>query len=327
MSFVHRAASALALTAATLGAVAPLAARAEAPQQLTQVPGYYRQTLGQFEITSLYDGQITLPGKLFQNASPQEKQALLARMFRADPTPTSVIGFLINTGSQLILVDTGAAKLFGPTLGNILSNLKASGYEPAQVDTVLLTHLHPDHVGGLIAPDGQLAFPNAVVHAPQADVDHWLSPEVAAKAPDGVKPLFKMAQDVMAPYVAAGKLKTFTGEGELLPGVKPVAEHGHTPGHTGYLITSKGQQLLLWGDVVHNAALQFPKPSVTVEFDFNQAMALATRKKLFNWTAKEGLLVAGAHLPFPGVGRVRKDGQDRFSWVPVDFMPVVPPAR
>lgn len=297
-------------------------ARAEAPQVLTQVPGYYRQMIGAFEVTALYDGQINLDAKLLKHTSPDQVQKLLARMFRTNPTPTAVIAFLVNTGNKLVLVDTGAAKVFGPTLGQVLSNIKAAGYDPAQIDTVLITHMHGDHVGGLLTPDGQVAFPNAQVYAAKADADYWLSAENLAKAPEGMKMFFKAPQDATAPYIKAGHFKTFEGDAELQPGIKPVDEHGHTPGHTGYLFESKGQKLLVWGDVVHNAAVQFPQPKVTIEFDTDQSQALAARLKLFAWTAKDALPVAGAHLPFPGIGHVRADGKGSYSWVPVDFAPV-----
>lgn len=300
------------------------AAHAEAPQVLTQVPGYYRQMIGAFEVTALYDGQINLDGKLLKNTTPEQVQKLLAKMFRTNPTPTAVIAFLVNTGNKLVLVDTGAAKVFGPTLGQVLGNLKAAGYDPAQVDTVLLTHLHGDHVGGLLTPDGQPAFPNAQVYAAKADADFWLSPASLANAPEDKKMFFKAPQDATAPYIKAGHFKTFEGNSDIQPGIKPVEEHGHTPGHTGYLFESKGQKLLIWGDLVHNAAVQFPQPKVTIEFDNDQAKALATRMKVFGWTAKDALLVAGAHLPFPGIGHVRAEGKNSYTWVPIDFAPVTP---
>ncbi|HLA34360.1 MAG TPA: MBL fold metallo-hydrolase, partial [Rhodocyclaceae bacterium] len=152
-----------ALAVAAIGALAfaPIA-EAGAPQLKTQVPGYYRQMVGAAEITALFDGTIDLDAKLLKNASPAEIQRLLARMFAAAPKlQTGVNAFLINTGSRLVLVDTGAAKLFGPTLGQVAANLKASGYEPSQVDAVLITHLHGDHMGGLIDGEGKPSFPNA----------------------------------------------------------------------------------------------------------------------------------------------------------------------
>lgn len=139
-------------------------ASAEAPAKKTQVPGYYRLMLGNFEVTALYDGAIDLDEKLLMNINKREIQRLLARQFLKGPkVQTAVNAYLINTGSKLVLVDAGAAKLFGPGLGNIVANLKAAGYAPEQVDTVLITHLHGDHVNGLVTPDGQRVFINAEV--------------------------------------------------------------------------------------------------------------------------------------------------------------------
>lgn len=322
MNRLVRAIAPLALSLAVLGVAAP-PARAEAPQQKTQVPGYYRQMVGAFEVTALYDGQIMLDQKLLKNASATDIQKLLARQFRVSPTPTAVIAFLINTGERLVLVDAGAGRFFGPTLGQVVPSLKAAGYQPEQVDVVLLTHLHGDHVGGLVQ-DGQAVFPRATVFASAGDAAHWLSPEVASRAPEGAQRFFQMARDGVAPYVQADRFKTFTGDAEILPGIAPVLSHGHTPGHTSYLLRSRGQQLLVWGDIVHNAAVQFPRPAVTIEFDSDSRQALATRLKLLGWTARDALMVAGAHLPFPGLGQVRAEGKGRFAWVPLDYAPVAP---
>lgn len=322
MNRLVRALAPLALSLAVLGVAAP-PARAEAPQQKTQVPGYYRQMVGAFEVTALYDGQIMLDQKLLKNASATDIQKLLARQFRVSPTPTAVIAFLINTGERLVLVDAGAGRFFGPTLGQVVPSLKAAGYQPEQVDVVLLTHLHGDHVGGLVQ-DGQAVFPRATVFASAGDAAHWLSPEVASRAPEGAQRFFQMARDGVAPYVQADRFKTFTGDAEILPGIAPVLSHGHTPGHTSYLLRSRGQQLLVWGDIVHNAAVQFARPTVTIEFDSDSRQALATRLKLLGWTARDALMVAGAHLPFPGLGQVRAEGKGRFAWVPLDYAPVAP---
>lgn len=142
---------------------------ADAPQQKTQVPGYYRLMLGQFEVTALYDGAIDLDEKLLKNIDKRDIQRLLAREFLKGPkVQTAVNAYLVNTGNKLILVDAGAAKLFGPGLGNIVDNLKAAGYTPEQVDTVLITHLHGDHINGLVTPDGQRVFANAEVWSAKA---------------------------------------------------------------------------------------------------------------------------------------------------------------
>jgi len=297
-------------------------ASAEAPQQKTQVPGYYRMLLGQFEITALYDGAIHLDTKLLKNANDQDVQRLLARLFVKGPAvQTAVNGFLINTSHQLVLVDAGAAKLFGPGLGHLADNLKAAGYRPEQVDAVLLTHLHGDHVNGLVTPEGQAVFPNADIWSAQADNDFWLSEKIAAQAPTEAQGYFKMARDAAAPYRQAGRWKTFARDGEVLPGIAAVAAHGHTPGHSAYLVGSGPDQLLIWGDIVHNHAVQFARPRVAIEFDTDRKAAVAARQALFARAAREKLQVGGMHLPFPGIGHVRAEAKG-YSWVPVEFAPV-----
>jgi len=314
-----RLALALVLGTALLPATPALA---EAPAVRTQVPGFYRLAVGDVEVTALYDGFIDLDTKILSNASPAEVQRLLARMFLGgQKVQTAVNAFLVNAGGKLILVDAGAAKAFGPTLGYIGDNLKAAGYSPEQVDVVLLTHLHADHAAGLLGADGKPLFPNAQVRVAQADHDFWLSEEIAAKAPDGFKPFFKLARDAAAPYQAAGRWKPFAGEVEVAPSITAVDAHGHTPGHTAYLIESKGQRLLIVGDAVHSHAVQFARPEVAIEFDSDKKKAVAARKKLFARAAKEKLALAGMHLPFPGLGHVRAEGKG-YAWVPVEFSPL-----
>uniref|UniRef100_Q47C23 Beta-lactamase-like protein n=1 Tax=Dechloromonas aromatica (strain RCB) TaxID=159087 RepID=Q47C23_DECAR len=297
-------------------------ANAEAPQQKTQVPGYYRLMLGNFEVTALYDGAIDLDEKLLKNIQQRDIQRLLAREFLKGPkVQTAVNAYLINTGSKLILVDAGAAKLFGPGLGNIVDNLKAAGYAPEQVDVVLVTHLHGDHVNGLVTSEGQRVFANAEIWSAKADNDFWLSEEIAAKAPKDFQPFFKMSRDAAAPYLAAGKWKTFDSDRELLPGVTSVDTHGHTPGHASYLVQSGDQRLMILGDLVHNHAVQFAHPDVAIEFDNDPKQAVIARKRIFRLAAKERLMVAGMHLPFPGIGHVRKE-QKGYAWVPAEFAPL-----
>lgn len=312
-----------ALSSAMLALVSlPLQAAAPA-QQKTQVPGYYRMALGDFEVTALYDGYADLPASLLKGIDDKDLQSLLARMFVASENgvQTAVNAYLINTGDNLVLVDTGAAQCFGPTLGVVQNNLKASGYQPEQVDTVLLTHLHPDHACGLVNADGSPAYPNATVEVPQAEADFWLDEATMAKAPEGMQGMFKLAQQAVAPYARMNKLKPYEAQGELLPGVSLVASPGHTPGHTSYLFQSGGQSLLVWGDIVHNHAVQFARPEVVIEFDVDSAKALESRQRLLAEAARDKLWVAGAHLPFPGLGHVRKDAQG-YAWVPAEFSPI-----
>ncbi|MCX7170141.1 MAG: MBL fold metallo-hydrolase [Proteobacteria bacterium] len=315
ISYLHTLAVSLIL------ALVPLApACADAPLARTQVPGYYRTQLGQFEITALYDGNIDLDTKLLKNIDDNDLQRMLARMFVGNPKmQTAVNGYLINTGKHLVLVDTGAAKHFGPTLGFMLQNLKAAGYKPAQVDTVILTHLHPDHIGGLNDAKGQPVFPKATIYVAQADSDFWLSQQVADAAPAEVRPFFKMARDIAAPYLARKRWQPFNEGSILVPGIQAVKASGHTPGHTAYAVESAGQKLLIWGDLVHAHAVQFARPDVAIEFDIDPQQAVATRRAILQAMAESKSLVAGMHLPFPGIGHVRLDNEGSYSWVPAEF--------
>ncbi len=295
-------------------------AHAEAPLAKTAPCGFYRMMLGDFEVTVLSDGTVALPvDKLLTHTTPAKVAKALARAHLAEPVETSVNAFLINTGTKLVLVDTGSGKLFGPTLGKLAENLKAAGYQPEQVDAVLITHMHADHVGGLMAGD-KLAFPNATVHADQHDADYWLSQAKLDAAPEPMKDFFRGAMASLNPYVGAGKFKPFDGDTELVPGISAKAARGHTPGHSIFVVESKGQKLVLWGDLMHVAAVQFPDPSVTIKFDTDAKAAAVQRQRAYADAARRGYWVAAAHLSFPGIGHLRGDGKG-YAWVPANYAP------
>lgn len=316
--------SGIALAAASftaLTSIASVSAYADAPMTKSAAPGYYRVMLGDFEVTALSDGILNLPvEKLLTNTTPEKTLKALKKYYLSSPTTTSVNAYLINTGSKLVLIDTGAASLYGPTAGRLLNSLKAAGYAPDQVDEIYITHMHSDHVGGLMNGE-QLAFPNAIVRADQHDADFWLSQMNMDKAPAGAKGAFQGAMVSINPYVKAGKFKSFSGETELVPGVKAVAARGHTPGHSVYLVESKGQKLMLWGDLMHVAAVQFENPSVTIAFDSDSKAAMAQRLKAYADAAKQGYMVGATHLSFPGLGYLRSEGKG-YAWVPVNYVPV-----
>ena len=299
------------------------AAMAGAPQTTAQAPGYYRVMIGRTEVTALFDGINLIDAKLLKNAKEAEVRRLLARQFVDHPKmQTAVNAFLVNTGSQLALIDTGAGKLYGPALGNVLQNLKSAGYKPEQVDAVILTHLHGDHVAGLNDAENRPVFNNATVHVAQTESDFWLSPEREANAPEGIKRRIKMVRQIAEPYLAQGKWKTFMPGTHVAPGIFAVAAPGHTPGHTAFAVESDGQRLLIWGDLVHCHAIQFARPDVAIEFDVDLKQAVATRLAIFRQVAESKELVAGMHLPFPGIGRVHPEGKDTYRWVPVEFAPL-----
>lgn len=310
--------------AAALGATASLSlipsasAVAAAPLVKTSAPGYFRMMLGDFEITALSDGTVDLPvDKLLTHTTPAKVDKALARSYLKAPLETSVNAYLVNTGSKLVLIDTGAAGLFGPTLGRLMASLKASGYQPEQIDEIYITHMHPDHVGGLMA-DGKIAFPNATVRADKRDADYWLSQRNLDNAPAESKGFFQGAMASLNPYVAAQRFSPFEGNTDLVPGIKSVATPGHTAGHSSYIIESRGQKLEIWGDLIHVAAVQFDDPSVTISFDSDSKLAETQRKRAFADAAKGSYLVAGSHLQFPGIGYVRAQGKS-FTWVPVNY--------
>ncbi len=291
---------------------------AAGPQQKGQAPGWYRMPLGDFEVTALSDGTVALPWDKLLKAPAARIQAALAKQYLKAPLETSVNGYLINTGAKLVLIDAGAAGLFGPTLGRLVKNLEASGYKPEQVDEIYVTHLHADHVAGITSADGKMVFPNATVRLDAKESGYWLSQANADKAPKEMQDAFKGAMVSMKPYVDAGRVKTFDGDTELVPGIRALAARGHTPGHTIYAVESKGAKMVVWGDLMHVAAVQFPDPTVTVQFDSDAKAAMPQRKKAYADAARHGYYAAIAHVSFPGIGQLRPDGKG-YRWLPAPY--------
>jgi glyoxylase-like metal-dependent hydrolase (beta-lactamase superfamily II) len=308
------------LLAALAGSVVgPNSALAAAPQHHDQVPGFYRMRVGDLEVTALLDGSATFDPHWLNG-----RKVTMDRVEKAlheDPHLLDVgdTGFLVNTGKQLILVDAGAGTWYGGgALGRLTASLRSAGYLPEQVDRVLVTHLHSDHVGGLTTQDGKRVFPNADVFVSKIESDFWLSPEIAAKAPQDTQPFFQAAQAIAAPYIKAGKWHTFSGSEAIMDGVKPDSLHGHTPGHTGYEFSSQGQTILFWGDIIHAQIVQLRHPEITAVFDIDPAAAAAMRNQLLPTLAHESVMIAGPHMPFPGIGRLRREANG-YVWAPVIF--------
>ena len=291
---------------------------ADAPMVKTQAPGYHRFMVGDIEVTAISDGTIKLPVLQLLRGDPARLRQALQRGYLNEQVETSVNAYLVNTGSKLVLIDAGAGALFGPTVGKLLTNLRASGYRPEQIDEIYVTHLHGDHVGGVTAA-GTRVFANATLRVDKRDAEYWLSEANMNAAAAEAKGFFQGAMASVKPYADAGRFKPFDGGTELVPGVRAVASHGHTPGHTVYAVESRGERLMVWGDLMHVAAVQFEDPSVTIQFDVDSSAALKQRQAAFDEAAKNGWLVGAAHLSFPGVGRLRAGAGGGYVFVPLNY--------
>ena len=315
MPITRRSFSLAALGGAVVSAVPALA---KAPFAGAQVPGVYRLKVGAFEVTVLSDGWIPLDTKIFSGDADGASKLLERAFLPKDATPTSVNEWLVNTGDKLVLVDTGTSNVYAATLGRMAKHLGEAGVDPAAVDAVVLTHMHPDHAAGLLTTEKKIAFPNASLHVHEAEYGFWTSPDMYGQAPAEFKQFFDIARAAIKPYMDAGRVTMFKSNGELFPGMNVMAAPGHTMGHTMVRVSSDGHELLIWGDIVHNAAIQFPQPERALAFDTDQAKAIASRKAVFDMAANDRLMIAGAHLPFPGLGHVAKTSSG-YAYVPVPW--------
>jgi glyoxylase-like metal-dependent hydrolase (beta-lactamase superfamily II) len=281
-----------------------------------QAPGVYRLKVGAFEITVLSDGNLAIDRSLFAGDATRGDKLLDSAFLPQGPIPTCVNEWLVNTGDKLLLVDAGAGGSFAPTLGKMHGNLAVAGVDPRTVDVVVITHMHPDHIPGLLGKDGKMMFPNAIVHVNVDEYAFWTAEGTRAKMPDEFKVFFDLANAAIKPYAAAGKMQTFKDGAQFARGVTAAAAPGHTVGHSMVRVSSDGSDLLIWGDIVHCAALQFADPERSIAFDADPAMAIANRKKVFDMVTSDRLLFAGAHLPFPGVGHAAKSASG-YAYVPL----------
>ncbi|WP_122899397.1 MBL fold metallo-hydrolase [Acinetobacter sp. B51(2017)] len=310
----------LALSATTL---TTQAAEPTIPTQ-KQVAGYYHHQIGNTQITALLDGTNYLSPSMFKGLSDAEKTEILKKYSAVNEKgiQTSVNAFLINTGKQLFMVDSGAASCFGTHLGSIYNNLKASGYQPTQVNGIFLTHLHPDHVCG-ISNSGKANYPNATLHIAKTEYDYWLSPNTVKKLPKdkqaGFLATVEKIKAALAPYEKAKKIKVFSDKSLSFGAVEFKPSFGHTPGHYSFKLKTDGQELVFIGDIVHSHTLQFDQPETAIEFDIDPQTAVQTRLKHFAQYAKDGQLIAAPHLPFPGIGHIYRQNDTSYQWIPIHF--------
>lgn len=303
---------------ASLLVSSPLLAAEQTTARDQQAPGYYRMTLGKLRITAVSDGTVTVPlDTLLTHVSPEKLRKAMARDALTPQAETSINAYVIDDGKKRVLVDTGAGELFGRNGGHLLTNLAAAGYPAETIDTVLLTHIHADHSGG-VSRAGKPAFPKAEVFVDKRDVDFWLNPANVNRVEASQAHTFAESERTFRPVINAGRLKTFLAPATLPGGIRAESTAGHTPGSVLYRVESEGQTLVLWGDIIHAKAVQMPDPDVAIHFDVNQQQAIGTRERILRQAADQGYWVAAAHISFPGLGHVQRDGQG-YRWVPGNY--------
>ena len=311
--------------AATLSGL-PLPARARAPFAKDQAPYFYRFAHGKMQATVISDGILPLgePSGSFLGSSKEEIGKMLTDNFLS---PNNVVLeqniLVLNTGDKVVLFDTGmgSSQMFGPTPGKMLANLKAAGIDPKDIDAVVATHAHCDHVWGIMADNGTPNFPNAQIYISQADFDFWTDEKkLSLKEPAYMQPFVEGARKNLLPN---RERIVFVKDGqEFLPGIQAMAAPGHTVGHTIYMITSDGKSLAAIGDLTHHQVILLEKPRIEFAYDTDSKQSASTRVRMLDMLASNRIPLIAYHFPWPGLGHVAKHGEGfRYFAAPLQMVP------
>jgi glyoxylase-like metal-dependent hydrolase (beta-lactamase superfamily II) len=299
---------------AALGAALPGVAQAAAPMLGVLRPQVHRFKLGSFEITQILDGFRIGPGPhpIFGNNQRVDAVQAYAKAhgLALDKLETVFVNTVVNTGKELVLFDTGNGKGRMPTAGNLVEGLAAAGYAPEQIDVVVVTHGHPDHIGGLMK-DGKPAFPSARYVFGELEFDYWKKGDVGEARKANRDQFHKVALPL------ADKATFLKGEGEVVSGIRAIPVYGHSPGMLAFHIESDGRRILNWADVANNSIFAIQQPDWHVGFDYDKEAGAATRRRVFDMVSNEKLAVVGYHLPFPALGYVEKVGNS-YRWLPAN---------
>ena len=277
---------------------------ADPPQK--QAPGIYRRRIGDTLVTAVNDGFLDIPFDILRGVNRDEMQAAMHDAFRPGAPRLTVNAFVIETGGRKILVDAGGGSITIYSMGLLPENLGVLSFSPADFDTVLLTHIHPDHSNGLLGPSGERLFPRAEIVVNEADIAFWSDPGLRDGRSAAAMPYLNSAAALLNAY--RDQLRPVR-EGTVAPGVTMLPLPGHTPGHSGYRVDSARETLVIWGDTVHVPEIQVPYPQVTSEFDIDESLAEENRRRIFDLVATERLLVAGMHLHIPAFAHLVRDGR------------------
>lgn len=287
-----------------------------------QAPGVYRYRLGDYRLTALYDGVWYLPidDKFIRNAGGAEVNAALdAAFLPPNVLPISFTALLVDTGRRLILIDTGTAGQITDTAGSMIANLAAAGVSPDRIDTILISHFHPDHIDGLKTKDGAKVFRHAEILVPEPEWAFWMDDGNQSRANGAVLGYFRNARRIFRDI--AKEVRRFTPGDEVAPGIVSVPAFGHTPGHTAFAIHSGSQSLLVMSDTVRNPYLFARHPDWQPLFDMDGPMAVAARRRMLDQAAADRMLVEAYHFPFPACGHIARTATG-YELVPVEWSPL-----
>jgi glyoxylase-like metal-dependent hydrolase (beta-lactamase superfamily II) len=314
--------SLLAGSSAFAAAAAARPASAAAPIAGTQGPGVYRMKLGSFELTALYDGTWfrKIDDAYVRNAGLAEVNRALAEAFLPPGiVPTSFTALMVNTGSKLVLIDAGTGGQFGPTTGYMAGALTAAGVAPKDIDVILISHFHPDHINGIKDKDGGKVFPNAEVQVPAPEWAFWMDDARMSAMPEAMRPQFLNARRIFRDI--ASDVTRFEPGSERVPGIASIAAFGHTPGHTAFAVASGDKSLLVLGDTTNHPWLFARHPQWQGSFDIDGALAVETRRRLLDRAAADRMPVQGYHFPFPAAGHIVRTATG-YDVVPVMWQPL-----
>src|SRR5882757_11231031 len=295
--------------AAGAAALAPTSpGLAHAPQASKRAqPSFYRIKLGTIEITVVSDGTLAFPAETLWGDRAEDARGLLTSTFQPpNPVGLQINTTLVNTGDKLVLIDAGCGvDKFQNTNGRLLRHLASAGYAPGDIDMILFTHFHFDHLWGISdSKNASLLFPSAEFVASEAEVAFWSDPGLPSKVSANQQPLITQTNLKLA----SPRLRQIKAGAEVVPGVTTFDTAGHTPGHLSVHISSGSEEMLLTGDVVVNSAVSFLHPEWPFGFDMDVPLATKSRMAFLDRAAADKTLVGSYHLPFPGFGHVLREG-------------------
>ena len=298
-------------------ALLPSGAFAKAPLSTTQTVGFPRFKLGNFDVIALHDGSVAfpLPKGFVRNATDADvAKAFADTGLPSDKLTITFTTMVVNTGDKVVLFDTGFGNNGQPTTGNTAAALAAAGIAAKDVDAVVFSHFHGDHISGVRSKEGALVYPNAQIMVPEAEWAFWMDDAKMSAAPDGMKGNFALVRKQFGPEK---DIQRFVWGKEIIPGITTVQADGHTPGHTAFVIASGNEKMMYVADITNHPALFARRPEWQAMFDMDGERAIVTRRKILDMAAAENLRLSFYHAPFPATGFVVKDGAG------YEFMPAL----